>query len=77
MRPRFTHDCDGCRFLGQFERFDLYFCQKCDGGSVIARYGDEGDEYASAPHFIDSPIEPLREAWRRVPPLALGEWPCS
>jgi len=47
--PRYTHDCDSCKFLGEHKQFDLYFCARCDGGSVIARYGDNGPDYASAP----------------------------
>jgi hypothetical protein len=51
----YEHDCKGCFFLGRFvspenkEPFDLYFCRRCDGGSCIARYGNEGGEYSSFP----------------------------
>lgn len=47
--PRYRHDCDSCIYLGAFGRFDLWHCPHCDGGSVIARYGDEGAQYASGP----------------------------
>jgi hypothetical protein len=48
---RFIHDCSACRFLGQFGKFDLYVCGKSGslGQSVVARYGDEGPDYMSAP----------------------------
>ena len=48
-KPRFTHDCTACRFLGQFEKWDLYYCPTymLMEGSCIARYGSEGHEYAS------------------------------
>ena len=51
-KPRFTHDCDGCLFLGCYREHDVYFCPNCEsfcGGSVILRYGDEGREYSSSP----------------------------
>jgi hypothetical protein len=54
----YEHDCKGCFFLGRFvspenkEPFDLYFCRRCDGGSCIARYGNEGGEYSSFPVSI-------------------------
>lgn len=41
----FEHDCDKCQFLGQYIGHDLYSC----GDSVIARNGDQGDEYMSSP----------------------------
>lgn len=84
MTPKFKHDCDGCIFLSWVpigpEGHDLYFCPKCDGGSIIARYGDEGSQYSSAPWQIAEQIidtsetnegswqvfkEALREAFAR------------
>lgn len=52
MKPRYTHNCDSCRFLGKYEEFDLYFCPRCDGGTCLARYGNEQDSYRSAPAVI-------------------------
>lgn len=53
MEPRFTHDCDGCVFLGRLvdagTDTDVYFCERCDGGSLILRYASEGSQYASMP----------------------------
>ena len=58
MIPRHDHDCLDCRFLGALDgpdayrmnepaEFDLYFCPRCDGGSVIARRSSEGSDYIS------------------------------
>lgn len=48
---RYKHDCDKCIPLGTHKEFDLYFChQGADPGeipTVIARYGDEGEDYQS------------------------------
>jgi len=49
MKPRFQHDCDKCIFLGHFNEHDVYFCPKSNGGSLLARYGDDGPDYASSP----------------------------
>lgn len=49
-RPRFTHDCDRCVFLGADEKYDFWFCpntKSVTGQTVIARFGSEGPEYAS------------------------------
>jgi len=46
---RFTHDCGTCKPLGTWGEFDLYHCPGSFGGSVIARYGSEGPQYASYP----------------------------
>ena len=51
---RFTHDCDHCKPLGQFMKYDLYYCDK-GFDTIIARFGDEGWEYISG---IDHTIEP-------------------
>ncbi len=53
--PYFTHDCDKCVFHGsakiEGELYDFYSCPRDDADyvSIIARYGDEGPEYASMP----------------------------
>lgn len=51
MTPKFKHDCDTCRFLGHHYGYDVYVCEgqlsASLGPSIIARYGDEGLEYAS------------------------------
>ena len=42
-KPRYKHDCNKCHFLGQYEKYDLYFCPK--EPTVVARYSNEGDGY--------------------------------
>lgn len=51
-RPRYTHDCDKCVFLGHYDqneqKRDLYFClQTGNLPTVIARFGNEGYSYGS------------------------------
>jgi len=51
-KPNFKHDCDRCVFLGEVvaggKLADLYFCGQSGGlPTVIARYSDEGSDYAS------------------------------
>lgn len=47
--PRYTHDCARCRFLGSVDKYDLYVCPEGTPGQLtgIARYGNDGPEYAS------------------------------
>lgn len=51
--PKFTHDCDKCQFLGTEHGHDLYICAsrmiKGLGPSIIARFGNDGPQYASVP----------------------------
>lgn len=82
LRPRHRHDCDDCEFLGvadgtnpggdDSDDFDLWFCARCDEGSLIARYGNDG------PNYISSPISILRRnlAELRIPHPALA-WALS
>lgn len=82
---KFKHDCDACVFLGHFERppgnlytlknnFDLYYCRGEIGTTLIARFGDEGEQYASGfAHFYKEETDtisannPLRQAFLRLP----------
>ena len=55
-KPKYQHDCNTCIFLGQTlgecYRVDLYFhppFDKREKGTVIARFSDEGSDYASCP----------------------------
>ncbi len=80
--PNFPHDCDSCVHLGPYNRgeqvYELYYCGRCDDGSVLARYGTEGWEYQSMPleillyagHGHDSPlVEAARrqiQRWRNL-----------
>ena len=43
LKPRYTHDCKTCVFIGQIMEYDLYICKT----TIIARYGNEGPEYSS------------------------------
>ena len=62
---RHEHDCEKCKILGEFQEFDLYFCeQQIGGATVIARFGPDGD-YSSGMCFADSMPE-LGEAKRRA-----------
>lgn len=47
--PLWRHDCPQCVPLGTFTFHDLYFCQGILGGTVLARYGNDGPEYLSTP----------------------------
>lgn len=54
MKAKFTHDCDRCQFLGHYFGHDVYVCNGGGNtlmgmGSIIARYGDDGPDYASQP----------------------------
>lgn len=52
-KPRYTHDCPACQFLGHYKEYDLYFCDNeiAVFKTVIARFGNEGPEYASGMPF--------------------------
>lgn len=58
--PLYTHDCEGCTYLGQFDAseeqgwgmVDLYICAQGGlGYTVIARYGNDGPQYGSGMTF--------------------------
>ena len=60
-KPKFDHDCDNCQYVGNFKEYDLYFCNTTP--TVIARYGNEGSEYASGMVFATPEgIESLYQA---------------
>jgi hypothetical protein len=60
QKPQYKHDCNKCIFLGRYrvadketqnyypgnKSVDLYYCK---GSGIVARYGNEGSEYSSAP----------------------------
>lgn len=60
--PRYTHDCDQCTFLGCFHEFDLYFGHP----SLIARYGNKGEEYYSWEAGIPTSREAIKECEKRA-----------
>ena len=45
--PRYEHDCSNCTYLGQYEEYDLYYCEQMGWPTVICRYGSDGPEYNS------------------------------
>jgi len=69
MEPRYIHDCDACIFLGQYKKYDLYFCGKGSlvSTTVILRYSDEGGDYHSGLTFtVTSGEEAYQEALVRA-----------
>jgi hypothetical protein len=49
-KPRYQHDCLGCKYCGQINEYDIYVCSNSDHDvSVIARSSDEGSDYWSSP----------------------------
>ena len=52
ITPQFKHDCDKCVHTGSDPTHDYYYCSTCVGGpTVIARYSNEGPDYASGMCF--------------------------
>jgi hypothetical protein len=60
--PRFEHDCKACLYLGHYVEFDVYFCAKSDGGSLIARFGGAGHQYSSSSIDMIDPVFYRRRA---------------
>ena len=52
MKPRFTHDCSRCRFLGSTvvgaRPYELYFCKASDD-LLTARYGNDRSDCFTLP----------------------------
>lgn len=67
IQPRYTHDCNKCEFLGIHEEYDLYFCP--DEPTIIARYGNKGNEYGSGLEFAVSCSQ--HEKYKKALRLAL------
>jgi hypothetical protein len=68
---KFTHDCDRCKFLGTHSGQDLYFCKGNIENTILARYGDRGDQYSSIDFSTPTSREELIEAKRLVVELKL------
>jgi len=70
INPLHTHDCVHCVFLGAYDHnghaHDLYYCGTHEDGTVIARYGSDGPEYASGIVFAERGVEPYAEALKRA-----------
>ena len=73
--PRFRHDCSRCSFLGGFDAADLYLCKGSVETTVIARYSDEGSNYASGMSFSFGSNVHLTEARRRAQKAGMLEFP--
>jgi hypothetical protein len=71
--PRFTHDCENCRFLGQHRAVDLYFCGNLRP-TVVARASDEGADYTSGMSFGYGLNANLTEARRRAQALGFVKY---
>jgi hypothetical protein len=61
MKPRFTHDCPKCHYLGSMllrfcdaDIVDWYRCEEA-GGTIVARYGNKGPDYWSRPLHMKFP----------------------
>jgi hypothetical protein len=60
--PRFKNDCVSCKYLGASDHHDHYYCTDAGytpvgatplrRGSCVARYGNGGDDYTSAPAYL-------------------------
>jgi hypothetical protein len=62
--PRYQKDnCGGCRFLGDYGEYDLYFCPQHGRPTVLAFY--DHCEYYSGLMFVGQ-IPALAEAKRRA-----------
>jgi hypothetical protein len=73
VKPKYTHDCDKCVFLGTYDDDgipkDLYYCATggLGGPTIVSRFSSEGPDYISGIHFADSGSVPsLVEAKRRA-----------
>ncbi len=67
-KNKFDHDHNSCcTFLGHFNNHDLYFCPQdiFKIPTLIARYGNKGEEYKSGLEFKDTDSE-IKEAYNRA-----------
>jgi hypothetical protein len=50
-QPQYEHDCDACKFLGKYGKYDMWYCGGKDARFTspvpILRYGSDGPDYAS------------------------------
>lgn len=67
MKPQYKHKCYHCKFLGQYTEedqiYDLYYCPQLGHPTVVARYGDNEEDYISGLNFT---LKPLVEAESRA-----------
>jgi len=50
--PKFKRNGADCTFLGHFNNHDLYYSDQAGLPTVIARYGNDGDQYTSGMTFV-------------------------
>ena len=64
---RYRHTCANCKPLGQYDKYDLYYCAGFEE-PVLARFSDKPADYMSAPACIVEAGEgyPLRIAKQRA-----------
>jgi len=71
--PRFAHDCDECKFLGQIDIrspvnlspgvVDAYFCDKAGYRTLILRSSDDPPDYETMPIGIAGVYEQASNPW--------------
>ena len=75
-RPRYKHDCERCIFLGQYNKYDLYFCTRFGiSDPILARFSSERLGYVSCevPTLVTGSIGPaLKEALPRAKTMNLA-----
>jgi len=72
MTPKFKHDCNGCKFLGHFLGYDVYVCPHGTSlyTNLIARWGNEGHEYAS--NELENFQKMMRERTEKITGIEIG-----
>ncbi len=52
--PRYTHDCESCKFQGSCGDYDIWICSNkaANVDSMIARKGNDGADYFSLPRAV-------------------------
>ena len=75
VRPRFSHDCECCHFVGQLDGQDLYSCPL--DGSFVRRFGHEGPQYGSLPADLLPPGSAYSLASKLVLRVDEGEAPAA
>lgn len=74
MTPRFQHDCDECRYLGEHGQYDVYWCPQAavpDLPTVVLRRSDEPSDCTSCPVRVvlstgDQPFQTALEMAQRA-----------
>lgn len=63
MTGRYVHGCSKCVFLGQYDKYDLYFCTGTET-TLVCRFGNDGSDYASGMVFalVDDPEPAFKTA---------------